>query len=249
LSQAKFIYDDKITPAIYELIEQAEEELIIVSPYISLWGHLINKLDKLRTCNVCFIARKNQEGKLDDLIKKMNEIRIELRVVENLHAKIYMNEKACIVSSMNLYEFSTSNSREIAVILQDKDTISDIRNYITEELVKNSNIVTEKTSDRVVKGLKSIVKFVSNQVQNDNKKPTEYKIQPAKNVVHEKGYCIRCRAMIKSNVEKPLCATCYDKWKAFGNKAYKEKYCHVCGRQEQTSIEKPVCISCYRKVH
>jgi phosphatidylserine/phosphatidylglycerophosphate/cardiolipin synthase-like enzyme len=247
MPETRFISDDKILPAIYELIEQAAENLVIVSPYVSLWGHLSSKLDKAKV-QPLIIARKNQEGKLDDLIEKMNAHRIELRLVENLHAKIYLNEKKCIISSMNLYEFSTSNSKEIAVIIEDEETLKEINKYIDEELLSQSEIVTITASKMIAKGLKNIAGFVSNLAQKDTVNIALPEKKSPKNDLGKKGFCIRCHKEIKNNPDKPLCPDCYEKWAIYSKPTYKEKYCHVCGKQEQTSLEKPVCINCYRKL-
>lgn len=36
---------------------------------------------------------------------------------KNLHAKCYMNEEACIVTSLNLYEFSMVNNNEMGILI------------------------------------------------------------------------------------------------------------------------------------
>jgi phosphatidylserine/phosphatidylglycerophosphate/cardiolipin synthase-like enzyme len=246
--QTKFIYDDKILPAIYELIEQAQEEIIIISPYINLWGHLTSKLEKSFAYKV-FIARKNQDGKLDEVIKKMNELGIQLRVVENLHAKIYLNEKRCIISSMNLYDYSTANSKEVAIIIDDEETLCEINKYINEDLFPKSEIVTNTASKMIAKGFRNLVGLVSNKAQKEAPKSIQGGSYSPKSRDGEKGYCIRCRTIIKGDPEKPLCANCYNKWKVHNNKAYKEKYCHVCGKEGSTSLNRPVCLSCYKKAH
>jgi phosphatidylserine/phosphatidylglycerophosphate/cardiolipin synthase-like enzyme len=40
---------------------------------------------------------------------------------KNLHAKCYMNENMCIVTSLNLYEFSQVNNNEMGVLIQRAD--------------------------------------------------------------------------------------------------------------------------------
>lgn len=37
---------------------------------------------------------------------------------KNLHAKCYLNEELCIVTSLNLYEFSKVNNNEMGVLLR-----------------------------------------------------------------------------------------------------------------------------------
>ena len=40
---------------------------------------------------------------------------VKVKLVPNLHAKIYANESTAVVSSMNLTAYSTSNFRKIAI--------------------------------------------------------------------------------------------------------------------------------------
>lgn len=37
---------------------------------------------------------------------------------KNLHAKCYMNEELCIITSLNLYEFSQVNNNEMGILIQ-----------------------------------------------------------------------------------------------------------------------------------
>lgn len=248
MAEATFVSDEKIMQSIYELIDQAQEQIIIVSPYINLWGHLVKKLEKSQA-DVLFIARKNQDGKLEDLKVKMNELRFKLAVVENLHAKIYLNEKRCIISSMNLYDYSTANSREIALLIDDQNVLSEINKYIDEELIPEAELITDTASKRIAKGLKSLAGFVAGQLSKEPIKNTQQQSQNSFRRDELKGHCIRCGNSIKANPDRPLCGGCYEKWNVYKNRAFKEKYCHACGKQEQTSVEKPVCLSCYKKLN
>src|SRR3546814_16543937 len=40
---------------------------------------------------------------------------------KNLHAKCYLNEELCIVTSLNLYEFSQVNNNEMGILIQRSD--------------------------------------------------------------------------------------------------------------------------------
>jgi phosphatidylserine/phosphatidylglycerophosphate/cardiolipin synthase-like enzyme len=43
---------------------------------------------------------------------------VRLYFSKNLHAKCYLNEKKMIISSMNLYEFSQQNNREMGILIE-----------------------------------------------------------------------------------------------------------------------------------
>jgi phosphatidylserine/phosphatidylglycerophosphate/cardiolipin synthase-like enzyme len=42
---------------------------------------------------------------------------------KNLHAKCYMNEELCIVTSLNLYEFSQVNNNEMGILIRRADDV------------------------------------------------------------------------------------------------------------------------------
>ena len=48
----EFIRDHQIPSDILDLIDRSEEYVVIVSPYISLWGHLTDNLERSIKRNV-----------------------------------------------------------------------------------------------------------------------------------------------------------------------------------------------------
>lgn len=53
-------------------------------------------------------------------LKELDYIRTSF--CKNLHAKCYMNEEKCIITSLNLYEFSQINNNEMSIlVLRDED--------------------------------------------------------------------------------------------------------------------------------
>ena len=53
-------------------------------------------------------------------MQQLNYVRISF--CKNLHAKCYLNEESCIVSSLNLYEFSQVNNNEMGILIsKDED--------------------------------------------------------------------------------------------------------------------------------
>jgi len=103
----------EISSKIMTLINDAEKELFIVSPFISIekWGKMKNCLTRARDRNIkiWFYVRKNTNQDL----RFLYEIGINPIFIENLHAKLYVNEEYGIVTSQNLYEYSDSYSIDI----------------------------------------------------------------------------------------------------------------------------------------
>ena len=63
-------------------------------------------------------------------MQKLEYIRVSF--CKNLHAKCYLNEDSCIISSLNLYEFSQVNNNEMGILVK-KDDDTDVYKDAYEE--------------------------------------------------------------------------------------------------------------------
>jgi phosphatidylserine/phosphatidylglycerophosphate/cardiolipin synthase-like enzyme len=229
--QDKLISNENIPIAIFDLIDGAGEYLLLISPYVKIWGHLRNHLEKCKAkTKVAIIRDENLEEKAD-VIKEFNALGITVRALQNLHAKIYLSDKACIISSMNLYDFSAANSEEVAVQITDRDSLAEIKHYVKDNLSYRSTPID-------LKNIKPANSLVENHRQHA---PKEVRVDAG-------GHCIRCGKGIKLNPERPYCKSCFESWSLYENPEYREKHCHACGKPEATSMLKPVCKPCFYKL-
>ena len=113
-----------------ELIKNAKERLILISPYLRLNDRikeLLEDKDRLK------IDIRIVYGKSDlhpDEIKWMQKLDyVRVSFCKNLHAKCYINESECIISSLNLYEFSQVNNNEMGIL---------VRKYEDNEVFKDA---------------------------------------------------------------------------------------------------------------
>ncbi len=102
-----------------KLIGEESSFLIIVSPYLKLNKRLKAKMSNSfeNIDQVLFLYRENnlKTDENDWLVKYPN---VNLIPIENLHAKIYINERRSLISSMNLYEYSQINNHEIGIEIE-----------------------------------------------------------------------------------------------------------------------------------
>lgn len=118
------------------LIEEAQKELIIVSPYVNIdyWGKMKSCLERAkdRGVNITFIVRKNTEHKV--YLNYIENLSVNLILVDNLHAKLYINDKYAIVTSQNLLQSSDNNSIEIGYVttnsMERKELVSFVNQFI-----------------------------------------------------------------------------------------------------------------------
>ena len=127
---AKFLNTSGTNFFLEELIKNAKERLILISPYLRLNDRikeLLEDKDRLK------IDIRIVYGKSDlhpDEIKWMQKLDyVRVSFCKNLHAKCYMNESECIISSLNLYEFSQVNNNEMGIL---------VRKYEDNEVFKDA---------------------------------------------------------------------------------------------------------------
>ena len=113
---AKFLNTSATSYFLEELIKTAKDRLILISPFLKLNDRIKELLeDKNRLkIDVRIIYGKN-ELQNDEInwLSKLDYVRTSF--CKNLHAKCYFNEESCIITSLNLYEFSQINNNEMGV--------------------------------------------------------------------------------------------------------------------------------------
>ena len=101
-----------------ELIKEAQDRLILISPFLKLNDRIKELLeDKNRLkIDVRIIYGKN-ELQNDEISWLSGLTFVRTSFCKNLHAKCYLNEESCIVTSLNLYEFSQVNNNEMGIAI------------------------------------------------------------------------------------------------------------------------------------
>lgn len=126
---AKFLNTSAINYFLEEIIKNTKERLILISPFLKInerIKELIEDKNRLKI-DVRIVYGKNELQ--PDEIKWLKELSyIRTSFCKNLHAKCYMNEEMCIITSLNLYEFSQINNNEMGILIQrteDKELYKD----------------------------------------------------------------------------------------------------------------------------
>jgi len=103
----KVITDQEIPNEIINLIKESEEYVVIVSPYLDLWGHLTIQLKMKIERGVSIQLHYRTNEVKSKTLKELKQIGVKLNNIDTLHSKLYLSEKKGIISSMNLYKFSS----------------------------------------------------------------------------------------------------------------------------------------------
>ncbi len=115
---AKFLNTSGTTYHLEELIKKSSDRLILISPYLKLNERIKELLeDKNRLKSDIRIVYGKSDLQPEEINWLKNLTFIRTSFCKNLHAKCYMNENECIITSLNLYEFSQINNNEMGILI------------------------------------------------------------------------------------------------------------------------------------
>jgi hypothetical protein len=162
---AKFLTGKDLEEAITSIIWDAEQTLMIVSPYIKLDDYFKKLFDHhIDNPKVHFlvvfgknekrISRSLSQDDFDYFKKFPN---VSVVYVPQLHAKYYGNEKKGVITSINLYDYSFKNNIEFGVYSE--------RNFVAS-LTKSADDVAWETCWKIAKENEAV--FISRPVYRRN---------------------------------------------------------------------------------
>jgi phosphatidylserine/phosphatidylglycerophosphate/cardiolipin synthase-like enzyme len=238
---AKFLNTRRAVSEIEDLIKTADQTLILISPYLKLskdFKELLtyrNSKDKVTT-----IIFGKQELNPDEMNFLQGVQFVSLWYNENLHAKCYLNDNKMIITSLNLYQFSMVNNKEMGVLI-DKNEVGDTELFI--EALKEVDYIRQTSKRFPFDGSKP------QQVTKSFEKPQPPKSPIIKENGKPNGFCIRTGVSIPFSPEKPLSYEAYKSWNQFGDPNYPEKFCHFSGESSngETSVAKPILYKNWKK--
>ena len=174
---------------------------------------------------------------------------VYLKFHENLHAKCYINDTKLIITSLNFYEYSMINNKEMGVLY---DTNNPEDKEIYSKALKHVMFIEENSDDKPFELTSSNAPQIAKVENKKHESPKQHpkpKIEVEKNYDNETGYCIRTGVKIPFNVKKPLCIEAYNKWNEYGDPTFKEKFCHFTGEPSngKTSMAKPILAKNWKK--
>ena len=217
----KFLTTYEATAKIEKVIRDAKNEITLVTPFLKLSGHFISRLKDADSQGITIKLIYGKKDLVEEEYEFLTQLKnLQLFFCENLHAKCYFNEEMMVITSLNLYEYSIKNNREMGVLIKkEKDPI------LYQEAVKEVNSI------------------IQDSIQEDKK--DSFKDEKSKFEQISSGFCIRRGEIIPFNPNHPLCRYCYDVWVQYGDVYYPEIFCHKCGEKSKVSYHKPLCKNCY----
>jgi phosphatidylserine/phosphatidylglycerophosphate/cardiolipin synthase-like enzyme len=152
---AEFLTTHGIAYHIEGVIRECKQRLILISPYIQLSDQLYQRLVEADRRGVRTIVVHGKERLRPEVLRKLDDLANErVFYCENLHAKCYCNEDSLVISSMNLYEFSEKNNREMGIIIRRETDLELFRSAMKEVQSIVTSSVPEQTveSEAIARG-------------------------------------------------------------------------------------------------
>lgn len=217
---------------IENIIINASKDLVLISPFLNLSKTFYERLKDAAKKNVKITIIYGKDDLKPNERNSLAELRdVQLYYFENLHAKCYFNDTHMVITSMNMYEFSEKNNREMGILID-----RSIDKILFENALKEAQSIIQ--SAEFVELRKSERSFIEKNKISETRSGLRQPKTP-------RGYCIRCLERIEFNPQRPYCANCYSIWAQYGNPDYTETVCHCCGEYDESSMGKPQCYDCY----
>jgi phosphatidylserine/phosphatidylglycerophosphate/cardiolipin synthase-like enzyme len=246
--------------ALKALIREAKSELVLISPYFKLNDDIRSELLKLKEIDglkLIVVYGKNEEDKRkslsdEDLAFFKSFKNVEIRYHKRLHAKIYLNEEKCLITSLNLHDYSLRQNIEVGILTKNSigSNIKSFVNAVSGDFMEPSlddqaagfaEYIVEKSTCEFEKKQKSEKAFFG--LFTDYSGEGEVVINKSRT-----GYCIRTKEVIPLSQSSPYSRLAYQSWSRFKNDQYAEKYCHGCGKFHAATMARPFCFDCFKTV-
>lgn len=193
----KFLNTASISEWILRIITEATKEIVMIVPYVQVSEKIFEALTITNTkkIEITIIYRENKVND-EEKLKLLSLENLNLMCHPNIHAKCYFNEKYLIIASMNLYEYSQKNNREMGILISraessdmystkqifsdaiveineimnganlEKGSINTINNGLSLNLIKTEKEVCEEKCKLLNKHF-VYKKFITNQIGNE----------------------------------------------------------------------------------
>ncbi len=231
---AEFLTTYGTSSKIEDIMITAKREIYLVSPFLQLSKTFYERLKDAsqNKVKICIVYGKDElkPNERNSLAEIQN---LDLFYFENLHAKCYFNESKMVITSMNMYEFSEKNNREMGVFIDAKnDTeLFDSAKRESLSIIKFAESIKLNKSDRSTSKGEEYKKYIAEPKKDYNK--------------GYRGYCIRCSNRIPLDPTRPYCVDCFSVWAQWENVDFQENNCHVCGEYGHMTMAKPLCYKCF----
>jgi len=168
----KLIKPSEISARILTLLDESDERVIIVSPYmkISKWYKFINKVNELKTRKIHTEIYVRDDPDNTVTYRDLDQLALQYKKIRHLHSKLYLNERYGIVTSMNLLLSSEINSLEIGYATETWADYNDLLGYYHRYIHIGEPVHCDTIAGRPAADLKEIMHSIREELKRTSKK-------------------------------------------------------------------------------
>ncbi len=191
----------------HDIVQESKKHLYLVTPYFSPGNVVIEEiLSKLRDgVHVEMVLHSSQMQNIETFtfFERFNSLGGKMWHHPKLHSKIYLNDKFCLITSLNLLTSSFDNSFEAGVSFNNRTEIKNVLQHIQKEII-GSDLISEVKADSF--SLKFGYCIRSRQKINLNKsRPVEYSEYRSGGSNLNGQYCHLCGEKADTSIDNPYC--------------------------------------------
>lgn len=236
----KLINTEDTISRLLGLIREAQERVLLVSPYITLGaedrvGRAVREALG-RKVRVSIVVRQDEQTPLKeawlDAMRPHVEAGLQLHSVPGLHAKLYRSESTVLITSLNLLGSSFLNTIEVGLWARDPLAVREVDAFIKREIVPHARPIVPGARGRTAPA-----------PRERERRGRQARVEPD----DDEGCCIRCGEDIPFEPSRPYCRDCFAEWAEWENEDYEDEYCHACGDGYPATMARPLCRGCFRQ--
>ena len=167
----KLIKPSEISASILTLLDESDERVIIVSPYMKIlkWYKFINKVNGLKARKIIteIYVRDDHENK--ETYHDLDRLALEYKKIPHLHCKLYMNERYGIVTSMNLLLSSDINSLEIGYATETCTEYNELLGFYHRYIHMGELVHCETIAGRPAADLREVMRCIREELDRTAK--------------------------------------------------------------------------------
>ncbi len=170
-TRMKLIKPSEISARILTLLDESDERVVIVSPYmkISKWFKFINKVNSLESRRIHMEIYVRDDPDNTATYRDLDRLALEYKKIPHLHSKLYLNERYGIVTSMNLLLSSDINSLEIGYSTETWTEYNDLLGFYHRYIRIGEPVHCETIAGRLAADLKEIMHSIREELKRTAK--------------------------------------------------------------------------------
>jgi hypothetical protein len=136
---------------------------------ISKWHKFMHKLNGLKTRRILAEIYVRDDPGNQATYRDLDQLALQYMKIPHLHSKLYMNEKAGIVTSMNLLLSSEINSLEIGYSTETPQEYKELLNYYQRYIRNSAPVYNDIIACQPAAYLKEMMHSIREELRNTGK--------------------------------------------------------------------------------